>query len=135
MENIYDTANNPLFVSTVIYYDISGLAFYTDVAVFDVSGAAAYIPLDHNIDISGIRVHTNMDTWSREMRVCDHERNMCPISFETIRDNAEYCMCGGCHQPFLPQMLQTALRRSYTCPYCRAPWTQKVIYTNGTATV
>jgi len=135
MENIFDVVYDPIFVSTVIYYDISGIGYFTDVAVFDVSGAAAYIPLEYGVGVSYASLNISVESWEREWRVCDPERNMCPISFETISDDAEYCMCESCQQPFLPQMLETALRRSYTCPYCRAPWTNLVLYTNRVPSV
>ena len=67
--------------------------------------------------------------WTRTERALDPERNMCPISYETI--TGEFCECEQCHHAFTATAFQTYAETRHTliCPMCRAPWTALVIYT------
>jgi hypothetical protein len=118
-----------IFVSTVIYYDISGVPLYTNVAVYDISGTVAYVPQTDLVP--NIPETIDVSTWVRENRLLGEEHTMCPISFETIEINDTYCVCDVCTHPFTPALIEIALRRSYTCPHCRTPWTNCVVYTNA----
>ena len=71
--------------------------------------------------------------WTRTERSLDPERNVCPISYETI--TGDFCECEQCHHAFTATAFQTyaETRRPLICPMCRAPWITRVIYTQPTS--
>jgi hypothetical protein len=63
--------------------------------------------------------------------ILETDRNMeCPINLELIKLNDEYCKCNECKYNFSKEALMEAFNTNYTCPMCRAEWTDKTKYIN-----
>lgn len=64
------------------------------------------------------------------IRILNPERNMCPISYETI--TGDFCECDQCHHAFAAAAFQTyvytRLGLALTCPICRSSWSNQDIY-------
>lgn len=76
---------------------------------------------------------TQPNSWIRDERFLNPERNVCPISYETI--TGDFCECEQCHHAFTAAAFQiyAGTRPTLICPMCRAPWTTRVIYTQPTS--
>ena len=55
----------------------------------------------------------------------------CLISLEEINVNSKYMECGTCEKAFLINPINEWLKSSTTCPHCREPWTDNIIYINA----
>jgi hypothetical protein len=63
--------------------------------------------------------------------ILETDRNMdCPINLDAIKLNDQYCRCTQCKYNFSKEALIESFKTNYTCPMCRAEWSDKTLYVN-----
>jgi hypothetical protein len=67
-------------------------------------------------------------------RLVPSERGHCALTLDDIALGGLYCECAACKNCFDQEMLDTALANKETCPLCRSPWTNWIIYRNSEPT-
>ena len=100
--------------------------------IFQPPAFAEPTPLTpHDYEVVDVRPPLEMGRWPRLERLLGTEPIICPILYDEISKDAEYCRCDTCRNCFGAEALAEALKKSSSCPMCRGIWKEQVVYVNG----
>ena len=80
-----------------------------------------------------VKIMLQQLTWITVDKMLDTNKdNICPITYDTINLNDNYCICSTCSNSFKSDALIKWVEKSQTCPLCRSHWaeTNYIIYNN-----